>query len=240
MGMFSWIDVTDKENIYDGDPSPTLLLPKEAIDDVADYYGVNASKDNVRGITGRGVTGNYDGYGRIFGYDIHETIAFINICLTTDEDFSALIDYVKEHNRGSLYTTDELIQNMEDIRQTYKKEECDIISINRDIGIAIACYDEDNARLPYPIKLTNDKNITYEEATFSMSDPNQGFFKERLEYSEANAEELMLDIDPTLVEETIEDVKRALNECIEQKTKIYEAIAKEREDVFEEDNIERE
>ena len=44
----------------------------------------------------------------------------------------------------------------------------------REIGIAIACYDEQNATLPYPIKIVSDPCITYEEAMPSMSDPNQG------------------------------------------------------------------
>lgn len=44
----------------------------------------------------------------------------------------------------------------------------------REIGIAIAGVDEQNASLPYPIKIVSDPCITYEEAMPSMSDPNQG------------------------------------------------------------------
>ena len=44
----------------------------------------------------------------------------------------------------------------------------------REIGIDIACYDEDNAVLKYPIKITT-KEMEYEEVAPSLSDPNQGW-----------------------------------------------------------------
>ena len=43
----------------------------------------------------------------------------------------------------------------------------------REIGINIACDDEDNARLKYPIKIASIL-IPYEKARPSKSDPNQG------------------------------------------------------------------
>ena len=43
------------------------------------------------------------------------------------------------------------------------------------IGIELACYDEDNAALPYPIKITYDVNAVYEYCAPSLSDPNQGW-----------------------------------------------------------------
>ena len=45
----------------------------------------------------------------------------------------------------------------------------------RDIGIAIACYDADNAALPYPIKIARHKESVYENCPPSDSDPYQGF-----------------------------------------------------------------
>lgn len=45
----------------------------------------------------------------------------------------------------------------------------------RDVGIELACYDDDNAALKYPIKLTEEA-MTYEEAEPSMSCPEQGYF----------------------------------------------------------------
>lgn len=47
----------------------------------------------------------------------------------------------------------------------------------REIGIDIGCYDEDNAKLKYPIKITT-KEMEYEEVAQSKSDPNQGWGEE--------------------------------------------------------------
>jgi hypothetical protein len=44
----------------------------------------------------------------------------------------------------------------------------------RYLGIDIACYDEDNASLPFPIKITTAP-YNYEDMGPSESDPNQGW-----------------------------------------------------------------
>lgn len=46
----------------------------------------------------------------------------------------------------------------------------------RGIGITIACYDEDNAALPYPIKIAANPASVYEECPPSLGDPYQGSF----------------------------------------------------------------
>ena len=46
---------------------------------------------------------------------------------------------------------------------------------DRHIGIDIACYDEQNARLRYPIKITHDPEAVYENCEPSPSDPDQGW-----------------------------------------------------------------
>lgn len=46
---------------------------------------------------------------------------------------------------------------------------------NRSIGIDIACYDEDNASLDFPIKIT-EFPMKYEDAEISKSCPKQGYF----------------------------------------------------------------
>ena len=45
----------------------------------------------------------------------------------------------------------------------------------RILGIDIACYDEQNEALPYPIKITHNENAIYENCDPSLSDPNQGW-----------------------------------------------------------------
>lgn len=44
----------------------------------------------------------------------------------------------------------------------------------REIGINLACNDFDNRNLPFPIKITHNKNAVYENESASMIDPNQG------------------------------------------------------------------
>lgn len=44
----------------------------------------------------------------------------------------------------------------------------------RSIGINIACYDDDNKALSYPIKITT-KEMAYEDVEPSMNDPEQGW-----------------------------------------------------------------
>lgn len=46
---------------------------------------------------------------------------------------------------------------------------------DRDIGIEIACYDEQNANLKYPIKLVENV-VLYKDAQPSINCPQQGFF----------------------------------------------------------------
>lgn len=43
------------------------------------------------------------------------------------------------------------------------------------IGIDISCYDDQNRKLPYPIKVSSVPNVRYEDLPASDGDPNQGF-----------------------------------------------------------------
>ena len=44
----------------------------------------------------------------------------------------------------------------------------------REIGINIACYDEDNKNLKYPIKIV-DELCGYDDVCASLGDPRQGW-----------------------------------------------------------------
>lgn len=46
---------------------------------------------------------------------------------------------------------------------------------DRHVGIGIACYDEQNKSLKYPIKITYDPDAIYERCEYSKDDPNQGW-----------------------------------------------------------------
>lgn len=183
MGMFSWIDVTGKENIFDGDDKTIMLIPgdKDIRDSIEDFFDIKL--DN------QGISGGYDGYGRINGVDVYDVVAFLNICACNDEQFQTVYDRICE------IKSKDIADEMTKFRQAYKegffnspedfwtlKEEFSLPDRIFDTefriyGIDLACYDEDNARLPYPIKLTVDETMIYENALFSMGDPNQGFQK---------------------------------------------------------------
>ena len=101
----------------------------------------------------------YDGYGRFGGHDIYDLVVDWNM------------QYLEEYRKDKSFKCDWL-QKQSSVEEAFEKLE------KRDIGISIACYDEDNARLKYPIKITHDVNAVYEDCLPSKSDPNQGWLVE--------------------------------------------------------------
>jgi hypothetical protein len=99
----------------------------------------------------------YDGYGRFGGYDIY--------------------DLVVDWNRNYLECIDKETWGCDDV----KTVETDLEKVDagtmpkRYVGITLACYDKDNARLKYPIKITHDPAAVYEDCEPSLSDPDQGW-----------------------------------------------------------------
>lgn len=55
---------------------------------------------------------------------------------------------------------------------------------DRHLGIEIACHDEDNAALKYPIKLVEDKTLCYNDVDPSINCPDQGFFYDDEDYED--------------------------------------------------------
>ena len=126
--------------------------------------------------------GCYDGYGHFGGCDIYDLVVewnhahikrlaenirsgipFEHECDLWHEDiFLAYVDSDFDENAVSKY-----------VRNNYP--DCDYLihDWKREIGIYLACYDEDNASLDYPIKIAS-KPVAYDAVPPSLSDPLQG------------------------------------------------------------------
>ncbi len=98
----------------------------------------------------------YDGYGRFGGHDIYDLVVDWNK------------DMLEEYRKDNSFKCDWL-QHCKSVDEAFATME------KRCIGISIACYDEDNARLKFPIKITHDASAVYEYCYPSKSDPNQGW-----------------------------------------------------------------
>lgn len=113
---------------------------------------------------GGNISGKYDGYGRIqtsdYDYDIYQIVAVMNKNFIKD-DMEFSFDYTAQKIREGIVSDD-----------IYEK-----IDKDRIYGIAIGCYDEQQEKLKYPIKLVSARfKGTYEDIDgFSKSDSNQGF-----------------------------------------------------------------
>lgn len=202
MGMISWIDCNGKNNITDNGKECFLLLPADQ-DKRKKFANFLGFQSNLIGFCDQGIRGYYDGYGRIGSVDVYDAVVFYNILESTDEEFERV---KKVNERGKFVKT----ETIELVRKLYKEGADSFYTLTkelnkrldheeeiRSLGISIACYDEDNARLPYPIKITYDKHLKYEGCQFSMGDPEQGFFyydKETIQYDD-NYDECPDDID---------------------------------------------
>lgn len=149
MGQFSWIYSNTGKQVVDNKVADTyLLVPKP----FQEKYGKAIYEDC------------YDGYGH-FGkyYDVFDLIPEWN-----REMIPEIIRRIKNGN-WHCSTSESDIQNL----QAYyngKEIDCEL----RWLGIIMACYDEDNFALEYPIKITS-REMEYEDADPSLGDPNQGW-----------------------------------------------------------------
>ncbi len=122
----------------------------------------------------------YDGYGHIGGKDVYEEVADWNReFLSKNPDF-VLPHYGKKISdfiwyplyRDLSLSPNDIVDEIYAVSGADRKKVC--IFEYRYIGIAIACYDEDNKALPYPIKICS-KPMSYQNVKgYSKSDPNQG------------------------------------------------------------------
>jgi len=148
MGQFSWLDCKTQEQVIDNAICDVYAL-------IPKEFGGGHIKETC-----------YDGYGHFGGYDIYDLVA--------------------EWNRSFIFTV------LNELRPYWQcdiseRDEQDLLAFakgenttceKRYIGIILACYDEDNMRLKFPIKITHDPNAVYEKCMPSKSDPNQGWPEE--------------------------------------------------------------
>lgn len=194
MGQFSWIySDTNKQLLDDIYADTYLLVPKP----FQEKYG----KAIYEGCyDGYGNFGRYDVYELVALWNREnlpsETRA---LRLPKVEEYGGLFDSEKEELRKKGMTEEEIKKADAEKQQEYcdkailrykkvllrNKDFANNVPDNvmkekygrnylREIGIDIACYDEDNAVLKYPIKITT-KEMEYEDVKPSLSDPNQGW-----------------------------------------------------------------
>ena len=148
MGQFSWFySDTNKQVVDDKEADTYLLVPKE----FQHKYG-KAIHESC-----------YDGYGNFGKYDVYDLIPEWN-----RECIPEIVRRVKKGN----WRCNVSEKDINNFIAYYLGEEIDCEL--RWLGIMMACYDEDNFALEYPIKITSEP-IEYELADASRSDPNQGW-----------------------------------------------------------------
>ena len=170
MGQFSWLDCCNKRPIVDNLAKTSyLLIPKE----FKDEFGPVITEPCYAG---------YGRFGGLHGYDAYALVALWNrksigknnIRVPDEARYSepfyyemALARYKNACERIEDFAVKELSH-----KEMIKKYGDDYL---REIGIDIACYDEENAALEYPLKITYNPNAVYEACPPSLSDPGQGW-----------------------------------------------------------------
>lgn len=118
----------------------------------------------------------YNGYGMFGGHDIYEMVVDWNraniLCLVESNTHRPLYHWSKEFLQ--------LLQDSEEkaeeyIQKNFPEDSWIRKEWKRNLGIDIACYDDQNIRLEYPIKITRRKEIPYSALPASLSDVGQGF-----------------------------------------------------------------
>lgn len=170
MGCYSWkyCDATkEKKRMICGlGTGPSfLLIPKE--------FGGGHLKEII-----------YDGYGNMAGVDIYEAVAMWNREYLSQNPDHILPHLGKKVSAFSWYPIfADLSIPFEELAEALEKEGIFSCEINgepvfelRKIGIAMACYDVDNASLKYPVKIACKEESVYEKCKPSKSDPLQGCY----------------------------------------------------------------
>lgn len=149
MGQFSWKYADDgRRAVKDNKCADTYLLVPEPFQQ---KYGKAIYEDC------------YDGYGHFGSYDVYDLVVEWN-----REIIPEIVSKMKAGEwRCSIFKN-----GIENLRNYYDGKK--LTMPQRDLGIMLACYDEDNFSLKYPIKITM-REMEYAKARPSKSDPNQGW-----------------------------------------------------------------
>lgn len=147
MGQFSWIySDTHRQLVANKSADAYLLVPRS----FQEKYGKTIYESH------------YDGYGNFGMYDVYDLIPEWN-----KEMIPEIIRRIKNGN----WKCDAGKRDIENLRAYYEGREIDCEL--RWLGIIMACFNEDNAALEYPIKITT-KIMEYENVAPSLNDPEQG------------------------------------------------------------------
>lgn len=165
MGQFSWLDCITGEQVIDGRPRKSyVLVPRQ--------FGGGHIEE-----------GCYEGYGVFGGHDVYDLVAEWNreyigkpekpdrSLWSQDERGDAWYEAALKRWQVMCEMMDDFKAGRDDITMSQLYHD----DWKRYIGIEIACHDEDNANLRYPIKITHDPNAVYEWCAPSKGDPNQGW-----------------------------------------------------------------
>lgn len=149
MGQFSWIYSDTNKQLIDNRRADTYLLvppPFQAKYGKAIYESC------------------YDGYGRFGRYDVYDLIPEWNK--------EMIPEIIRRRKNGTWVCNSDINDTDVNLQNYYegKPITCEL----RWLGIVMACYDEDNFALEYPIKITT-REMEYENVKPSESDPNQGW-----------------------------------------------------------------
>lgn len=132
----------------------------------------------------------YEGYGEFGGHDIYDLVADWNRkYLAEHPEFLIIQHHGKWSEQLEMWIPEppkkvcefewypfyaDLTNTRKDIEKAVKKLPRNAYFCYRNIGIDVACYDDQNFQLPFPIKLV-EIPVPYAAAAASKSDPNQGW-----------------------------------------------------------------
>lgn len=191
MGVFSWLDCINNKQVKIGEKA-FLLIPEE--------FGGGHLK--TASYNGYGIFDGCDVYELVADWNREKITDKIikDICQEPKKNqFCGLFDFEKNELLKQGKTPDEIAQKDDEIRAEYYNnalrrynidvemikafragvdddEMCDEYGdeYKREIGILLSCYDKNNKRLAYPIKITHDATAIFENCKYSKTDKNQG------------------------------------------------------------------